>query len=130
MNNSFLKYRLIIFLAFLAGLLGSRKIFFSQKQNSPPPPAPTLTPTIPPLTPTETPAEPTIDEEKLIRQILKDYPLAVYLPYEGSDFVINYTGPLSLEITINKALGGSKEKVLQWFEEKEIDPKTHKIIWK
>jgi hypothetical protein len=129
MNNSFFKYRLIIFLAFLAGFLGGWKILFSQKQNSAPPSAPTLTPAIIP-TPTETPAEPTIDEEKLIRQILKDYPLAVYLPYEGNDFVINYTGPLSLEITINKAAGGSKEKVLQWFAEKEIDPKTHKIEWK
>lgn len=63
-------------------------------------------------------------------EIYNNYPLIRYMPYSDDDFAINYDSPLTLRVKIkNSDVEATKVKVLQWIEDKEIDPSTHEIIW-
>jgi hypothetical protein len=63
-------------------------------------------------------------------EIYNNYPLIKYMPYSDDDFAINYDSPLVLRVKIkNPDVEATKIKVLQWIEDKEVDPSTHEIIW-
>jgi len=68
--------------------------------------------------------------EKISQELDKNYPLTSYLPYENTDFYLNYLSPLTLIVKIKKGTQEEvSEKVLAWIEEKGIDPATHTIEW-
>ncbi len=63
-------------------------------------------------------------------EVYNNYPLIRYMPYSDDDFAINYDSPLVLRVKIKSPdIEATKIKVLQWIEDKEIDPTTHEIIW-
>lgn len=66
------------------------------------------------------------DYEQNIMQ--NEYPLADFLPYNSTDFYINYTGKLTLVVHIkNQNVENVKQEVIDWIKSKSVDPSTHKI---
>ncbi len=126
----FKKYQIILGLALLAGLIISYKLLFPQTTSQAPGPSPTPIPTpTNSLLPTPE-SEKGVTEEKLLKDLLIDFPLAPYLPYpDKNKLIIRYSGPLTLEIFIKQA-GVTKQDALDWISSKKVDPQTHQIIWK
>lgn len=68
--------------------------------------------------------------EEIIKEIIQEYPLIRYLPYENDLFSLTYIAPLTLEVTPKiKNQEKVREAVFSWIKEKGIDPKTHQIRW-
>lgn len=66
------------------------------------------------------------EQEKAFNQ--KYYPLFDFIPYYSSDFDLDYTTKLTLEVKIkNQDVEGTKKKVLDWIRSHDVDPSTHKI---
>jgi hypothetical protein len=138
------KYKLIIFLAVVAGILLAIKFFITTEEEPKQAPILTPTPTITsqfpterPISPTITPGQPTepfgkgITEEEFVKQTLGKYPLLPHLPYEQNENIeIAYTEPLIIEITKPGAITAEdKKEVLNWIRDKGVNPNTHEIRW-
>lgn len=62
---------------------------------------------------------------------LEEYPLAYELPLETEKYSVIYTDPLTLQITIKTGTKTQIEKeIIDWVKEKEVDPATHKFVFK
>ncbi len=138
------KYRLIITLAVIAGVLLAVRMFLTAEEEPSQYPKPTPRPTseIPlptekPISPTATPGQPTepygkgVTEEEFVQQTLNKYPLLPYLPYEqDEDIEIAYTQPLTIKVSKPGAITAEdKKEVLIWIRDKDVNPDTHEIQW-
>lgn len=146
------KYRLIIFLAVIAGLLFGIKLLFSKQTDTSVPgyPTPTntnlptqkpQTPTLALSTPTTTRKVPTptlkvtdpqgTSRENFTNDVLENYPLTPNLPYPKENINLRYTAPLTLTITKEGSITAEdKQEILDWIEDQGVDPNTHEITWK
>jgi hypothetical protein len=120
---------LIFFLILLATVLAVWKLFLTPK----PTPLPTVpvfpTPTVSPL-PTSFwgHGDPNIERE-IYKKTQNDYPLLPYVPYQTTNWKIDYKAPLTLEIVLKKDTPEIRQEVLNWIQDKGVDPNTHKIDW-
>lgn len=122
---------LILFLSLLATVLVVWKIFFAPKPTvSPSMPIPTpvliLTPT---LSPVVGRGDQNFDIE-IQKKIQEKFPLLQFLPYQTTTWKIDYIGPLSLEVILQKDTLEIREEVSSWIRSKNVDPTTHQINWK
>jgi hypothetical protein len=110
------KYRIILFLVIIVGLMATTRIAYRNYQW----PKPIVeTPTTPLLTPT---IAPTVDES---------YPLWKLLPYQGKGFVVDrYIEPLTLSVTIKGIDKKIVEKeIFKWLLENKVATESHKLIF-
>jgi hypothetical protein len=82
------------------------------------------------FTTSQTPAQSSsglVREEE--QQIIKNsYPLFNYVPYNSNDFYIDYTGKLTLLVTVKiNNMEQVKKEALGWIKSKGVDPSTHVI---
>ena len=62
---------------------------------------------------------------------LRFYPLINYLPIENEKYQLTYSDPFVLQVTLKKGRQEEVEKeIIDWMVSKNIDPSTHKIIFK
>ncbi len=121
---------LLLFLSLLATVLAIWKIFLAPKPTSTSPvtlisPSPILLPT-----PTSFSGRGDPDIEKEIYQKTQEnYPLLSFVPFQTLNWKIDYTGPLTLEVTFKKDTPETREEVLSWIKSKGVDPQTHDIKW-
>jgi len=124
----------------LAVIISALIYFFSRSQSQPKPPASTFS--LPPspasghfVLPSPDQAkdvqgkgDPTYYEE-INRLQQKNYPLKDVLPYKTDQFIIKYTAPLTLQVTVFSATDSAKTAVDAWIKSQKVDPQTHKIFY-
>lgn len=124
-----LRKKIIILLAIVAILLLAVVISTPKKANLAP--IASLSPTLrPSIVPDKTGKGDPAYTEEIETGLSKRYPLFPYLPYSSSNFSINYTGPLQLEVKLKTASASAKQNALDWIKGKGVDPQSHKIIFK
>ncbi len=125
------KNRIFFVLIFVLILLLVLKTFFQKKNDSGIIITPTITPAPSVIEPEQEAGIGTPDfYEKVRPEILSNYPLFDYIPYENENFALDYTDPLSLEVILKKDTPTVRQQVLDWISSKKVDPATHTIIWK
>ncbi len=68
--------------------------------------------------------------EEIVNRLIRYYPLIKYLPFENNDFAANYLGPLKLGVKIKgQDKTRIKQEVLDWIQDKGVDPGIHEIVW-
>ena len=80
--------------------------------------------------PTPNPEKTRKHYENLAKETYKDMPLFDYMPCREKNFSMDYISPLTLLVTLKKDTPEARREVLEWIEEKGIDPSTHQINWK
>lgn len=129
MIKKIFKTRFLIFLllALIIGLLVGLKLLQKTK------PAPSLPPPLPSPTPkviaSPLPAfgDPTFFQE-MDEANENFYPLLKHLPYQTQEFVIKYTDPLELQITLTGLdQEAAREKAYQWLISIGADLKRHQL---
>ncbi|PIU73564.1 hypothetical protein COS78_01740 [Candidatus Shapirobacteria bacterium CG06_land_8_20_14_3_00_40_12] len=110
------KYRLIIILLIMVGLMGAVRWSY---RNYPWEKAEVEVLLTPILTPTSAPA------------VDPDYPLWKLLPYSGKGFVVDrYIEPLTLAVTIKGIDKKIVEKeIVKWLQENKVATDSHKLIF-
>lgn len=127
------KYRIIIALVLILIFILIFKSLFNETKIAPINISPTPTVFIPTpiISISQSPAKGDPNFYESVRpEILKNYPLFDFIPYKTNDYKIDYLRPLVLEVTLKKDTPKIRQEVLDWISSKEVDPKTHKIIWK
>jgi len=62
---------------------------------------------------------------------LRLYPLINYLPIENERYYLTYKDSLVLQVTLKKGKQEEiKKEIVDWIKSKNVDPATHKIIFK
>lgn len=129
--KKFLNFRFLFFLllALILGLLVGLRFL---KKPKPTPPLPTPLPTPSPevlASPVPAFGDPTFFQE--MDEVNENfYPLLKYLPYQTQEFVIKYTDPLELEITlIGPDPKIARGKALEWLVSIGADLERHKLIF-
>lgn len=135
------KYWLILVLSFAIGVLWTVQNLFSVDKKTAPSALPSSLPSSQPhfLLPSVSPI-PSVKEksekgdptywQEINRQLENNFPLITQLPYETSQFVINYRGPLELEIKLKTASESAKTEALKWIESQGVATQSHEIIFK
>lgn len=125
-------FLLIFFLSLLATVLAVWKLFLAPKPTPPPliPPSVSPTPTVSPLpTPFWGRGDPNIEKE-IYKKTQNDYPLLPFVPYQTLNWKVDYIAPLALEITLKKDTLEIRQKVLNWIQDKGVNPDSHQIEWR
>ncbi|MFA7301739.1 MAG: hypothetical protein WC069_05490 [Candidatus Shapirobacteria bacterium] len=111
------RLRLVIFLAFIAVLMGLTRFRYRNYQWVEPQIETMITPTVMP-TPTEKPQEEAV------------YPLINSLPYTGKGFVVeSYEAPLTLNIVTDGNIKNITKEVFKWMLENKVATESHKLVF-
>ena len=124
---------LILILATVATSLIVWRLFFFKPQPTTLPVTPTPTPSFLIPSPTPIPSVATgkgDSPEDILKSVQSKYPLFRFVPYQELGFRIDYVAPLTLGVTLKRDTPETRQKVLDWIQSKNVDPKTHEIIWK
>ena len=75
---------------------------------------------------TEGKGDPNIGQ-KLLQKEQADFPLLHWVPYETTDFSIDYLAPLALEVTVKTSREAAEADVQDWIRSHGVDPTSHEI---
>ena len=111
--KKFYKYRLVILLAVIVGIMGVTKIRYRDVKWEES--VALITPTV---FPTQAP------------KINENYPLWELLPYSGDNFIVDrYVEPNVLAIKTNEKIELIEEEVYKWMRENKVATESHKLIF-
>lgn len=68
--------------------------------------------------------------ENIHDKTLELYPLFGNTPHRTTNYSLDYSKPMILEVKLKKDTPEIRQEVLNWILLKGVDPKTHTIIWK
>jgi hypothetical protein len=110
---------------------------YPEKQSTEPSSSPSPTPTMIPITPDPTYVEEMktqtkneIEMNKALDAYSEKTPLLYLMPVENDEYNIEYVGRSKYKITLKiPDQESAKQKALDWWKEKKIDPSKLDIVW-
>lgn len=113
------RLRLVMFLAFVAVLMGLTRWKYRDYQWQEPQVVVQITPT---EIPTPIPSQ--------LAQMEVIYPMIGLLPYEGKGFTVDsYSAPLTLNVVTSGNIKTITKEVYKWMEENKVATESHKLIF-
>lgn len=77
---------------------------------------------------TEGKGDPNIGQ-KLLQEEREDFPLLHWVPYETTDFAVDYLEPLKLEVTVKTSRAAAETGVKAWIQSHGVDPASHEVVY-